>query len=43
MKSDAQASPADQLFRTSQPQEGALEWIYYDRLTGLWYLQGWVE
>ena len=33
MNSDAQASPAD----------GALEWIYYDRLTGRWYLQGWVE
>ena len=22
---------------------GALEWVYYDRLTGRWYLQGWVE
>ena len=22
---------------------GALEWVFYDRLTGRWYLQGWVE
>ncbi len=35
--------PADRAYYVIRAPRGALEWIYYDRLTGLWYRQGWVE
>ena len=33
----------DRAYYIVRSRNGALEWIYRDRLTGRWYLQGWVE
>lgn len=33
----------DRAYYIVRARNGALEWIYRDRLTGRWYLQGWVE
>ena len=33
----------DRAYYISLSPNGTLEWVYYDRLTGRWYLQGWVE
>ena len=36
-------APADRAYYFISSADGALEWIYYDRLTRRWYRQGWVE
>ena len=33
----------DRAYYFIRAPNGTLEWVYYDRLTGRWYLQGWVE
>ena len=33
----------DRAYYIVRSRNGALEWVYHDRLTGRWYLQGWVE
>ena len=33
----------DRAYYIVRARDGALEWVYHDRLTGRWYLQGWVE
>ena len=33
----------DRAYYFVRSPNGTLEWVYYDRLTGRWYLQGWVE
>ena len=35
--------PADRAYYLIGSAGGALEWVYYDRLTRRWYRQGWVE
>ena len=34
---------ADRAYYFLRSADGTLEWIYHDRLSGLWYRQGWVE
>ena len=34
---------ADRAYYFIRSPNGTLEWVYYDRLSGRWYLQGWVE
>ena len=36
-------SGVDRAYYIVRARNGTLEWIYHDRLTGRWYLQGWVE
>jgi protein ImuB len=36
-------TPADRAYYFISSAGGALEWVYYDRLTRRWYRQGWVE
>ena len=33
----------DRAYYIVRSRNGVLEWVYHDRLTGRWYLQGWVE
>lgn len=33
----------DRAYYFVRSPDGALEWVYYDRPAGRWYLQGWVE
>ena len=36
-------APADRAYYFIDAPDGALEWVYYDRLVRRWYRQGWVE
>ena len=39
----AAAVPADRAYYFISAPDGALEWVYYDRIARRWYRHGWVE